>query len=124
MRANALAARSCSCYEARRPHMSTTRNARGSCRVLVGPALVIALVALVVAGCGSSSTPRATATATPPATPSPTPLPARPALLFYSTGNALYAVNPETGAQVWTYQGTAIQPVSAVTDELAYVQDG
>lgn len=104
--------------------MSTTRNARGSCRVLVGPALVIALVALVVAGCGSSSTPRATATATPPATPSPTPLPARPALLFYSTGNALYAVNPETGAQVWTYQGTAIQPVSAVTDELAYVQDG
>jgi outer membrane protein assembly factor BamB len=103
--------------------MSTTRNARGSCRVrLVGPALVIALVALVIAGCGSSSTPGATATATP--SPSPSPLPSRPALLFYSTGSTLYAVNPETGAQVWTYQGTSIHPVSAVTDELAYVQDG
>ena len=106
--------------------MSTTRNAHGSCRVrLVGPALMIALVALValvVAGCASSSTPAATATATP--SPSATPLPSRPALLFYSTGSTLYAVNPETGAQVWTYQGTAIQTASAVTDELAYVRDG
>jgi outer membrane protein assembly factor BamB len=103
--------------------MSTTWNARGSCRVrLVGPALVIALVALVIAGCGSSSRPGTSATAT--ATPSATPLPSRPALLFYSTGSTLYAVNPETGAQVWAHQGAAIQPVSAVTDELVYVRDG